>query len=217
MTYRVVEVFRTLQGEGAHAGRAAVFVRFAACNLWSGEDEHRERDAARHGAECPRWCDTDFRTGHPYDLGGLVMEIARLASGGVELIVLTGGEPLLQVNSLLTLAIKAALPGCIVAVETNGTRLIPLGIDWVCLSPKVPPDRIVLVDADEVKVVFPDYDPLAYGHIEATHRFVQPRAETSRVGRSLISADNTERAAAFCAEHPKWRLGMQAHKVWGLP
>lgn len=216
--FRIVEMFRTLQGEGAHAGRAAVFVRFTACNLWTGHDEHRVRDSGRSGALCPLWCDTDFRQGVTWTTEALVADVARLADPGVDLIVLTGGEPLLQVTRELVDALHAAMPFCTIAVETNGTiDTLGLGLDWVTLSPKVPADRLALQAANEIKVVFPDYDPTDYERFPAQFRWIQPRANTSSVGVSLIAADATARAAAFCIQNPRWRLGMQSHKVWGLP
>lgn len=222
--YHVVEVFKTLQGEGFHAGRCAVFVRFAGCNLWSGYDEHRVRDAARHDARCPIWCDTDFRKGTVMTDHELSLAI-RDAAGptGAALVVFTGGEPLLQFDSEAENAARSAIPFVQVCVETNGTHLPKPGsfIDWICLSPKTAPDRLRLTRVDELKVVFPDYDPLVYeplvrSRVGPLHRFVQPRASTGAVGLSVLDRDTMERAARFCMENPEWRLSTQTHKVVGL-
>lgn len=222
--YHVVEVFKTLQGEGFHAGTSAVFVRFAGCNLWSGYDEHRQRDAARHGAECPRWCDTDFRKGTVMDEAQLEVRMREVAGLGAGVVVFTGGEPLLQLDTAAVRAARRAVPYATIALETNGTHVLPEGlwIDWVCLSPKVAPEHMVLTEADELKVVVPDYDPLAYervirGRRGRLHLFVQPRAATSGVGVSLLDKDVMARAARFCMENPTWRLSTQTHKVIGLP
>ncbi len=222
-SYRVVEAFRTLQGEGYHAGTAAVFVRFTGCNLWNGHDEDRERDAEANGAQCPRFCDTDFRRGQPYDAQSLGRLVAELGEGGVRLIVFTGGEPLLTLDGELLEHVHSALPRAAIAVETNGTKMPRAGVrerlDWICVSPKVPMDRLALTSADEVKVVFPDYDPLAFEAFDAPHRFVQPRARPlpGMVGRSIVEQDVVARAAQFCVENPRWRLGTQLHKTAGLP
>lgn len=232
-TYRIVESFLTVQGEGHFAGTASVFVRFAGCNLWSGSDETRERDAARHGALCPRWCDTDFRHGEPMTAAEIGGRVRALAGDLVEHVVLTGGEPLLHVDAELIRAIRASHPNARIAVETNGTTRPRDGvvlaceathvphhgelIDWVCCSPKVGPESLVLEVVDELKVVVPDYDPMAYRDVDAEHRFVQPRAETSSVGRSLVDIDTMQRAAAFVTRNPSWRLSLQTHKIAGVP
>lgn len=219
---RVVEAFRTLQGEGFHSGTAAVFVRFAGCNLWSGEDDDRERDAIRTGAKCPRFCDTDFRRGDAHDAASLSRLVAELGEGGVRLIVFTGGEPLLTLSGDLLAHVHNALPNALVAIETNGTvkpRSGVLGqIDWICMSPKVPKDQLVLEQADEIKVVFPDYDPLEYESFNADHRFVSPCARplSGTVGRSVVEADVVGRAAQFCVNNPRWRLSTQVHKLAGV-
>src|SRR5690606_28801117 len=158
-------VWRTLQGEGAWAGRAAVFVRFAGCNLWTGEEGDRARDAARSGADCPRWCDTDFRKAGSTRLSAeaLVEEMLRMAEGSepIRFCVLTGGEPLLQTDAALLGALHAA--GFFVAVETNGTVALADAFgaaawpDWIVCSPKLPEDRLRLEAMDELKLVVPDY------------------------------------------------------------
>lgn len=232
-TYRVVEMFRTVQGEGFYAGTASIFVRFAGCNLWSGHDEDRVRDSKRNGAECPRWCDTDFRRGEPFLAEVLAEHVALLAHGVVEHVVLTGGEPLLHIDADLIRTIRKHHPHARIAIETNGTvrprdgvvlaceaSIVPTKaelIDWVCCSPKVSADRIVLDRVDELKVVVPDYNPEDYSDIDAEHRFVQPRASTSSVGRSVIDNENMARAAAFATIHPSWRVSVQTHKLLGVP
>lgn len=222
-SYRVVEAFRTLQGEGFHSGTAAVFVRFAGCNLWNGDDEDRARDAEAHGAECPRFCDTDFRRGVAYDAQHLARLVAELGDPGVRLVVFTGGEPFLTLDAELLEHVQLAIPRALLAVETNGTKTPKMGVreklGWVCVSPKVPMDRLALTSADEVKVVYPDYDPRAFDAFDAPHRFVSPRARplSGVVGRSVVEQDIVARAAQFCVENPRWRLSIQAHKLANIP
>ena len=216
MAYRVVELFPTLQGEGAHAGRAAVFCRFTGCNLWSGREEHRAT------AIC-RFCDTDFvGTGGPGggvfpDARALADAVARCWSdgfggGGQAYVVCTGGEPLLQLDVALLDALHDL--GFTVAVETNGTLPVPDGVDWVCVSPKA--DSEVVVDrADEVKVVVPQErgDPQRWAGIVADHHLVQPMDDPD----PKVSRANTEWAVRYCREHPQWRLSLQTHKYLGIP
>jgi 7-carboxy-7-deazaguanine synthase (Cx14CxxC type) len=209
MAYSVKEIFYTLQGEGRNAGRAAVFCRFAGCNLWSG----RERDRAE--AVCT-FCDTDF-VGTDGTGGGRFGNADALAdaiaaqwdgSGGTQMVVLTGGEPLLQVDPALITALKAR--GFEIAVETNGTVMPPPGIDWLCVSPKA--DAPLVVErGDELKLVFPQaaamperFEQLAFGHF-----LLQPMD-----GPEL--APNTAAAIAYCMAHPRWRLSVQTHKVVGI-
>lgn len=207
--YSVKEIFYTLQGEGLQAGRAAVFCRFAGCNLWSG------READRASADC-RFCDTDF-VGTDGSGGGKFPDAAALAAavashwtgaGGTRLCVLTGGEPLLQVDAALIDALHAQ--GFEVAIETNGSLPAPPGIDWICVSPKagVP---LRLTSGDEIKVVVPqeglDLDALA--RLDFRHRLLQPMD-------GPLLAENTRWAVARCLADPRWRLSTQTHKVLGI-
>jgi len=209
MTYSVKEIFYTLQGEGANAGRSAVFCRFAGCNLWSG----LERDRAT--AVC-KFCDTDF-VGTNGTRGGKFVTATELASvvasewpatsKGRRLVVCTGGEPLLQLDAPLIAALHAE--GFEIAVETNGTIAAPTGIDWICVSPKAGAD-LVQTHGHELKVVVPqplDFDYLNTLNFE--HRFVQPMDGPSR-------AENTQFAIDWCLQNPHWRLSVQTHKVIGI-
>ncbi len=221
MAYTVKEIFYTLQGEGANAGRPAVFVRFAGCNLWSG------READRAGARC-RFCDTDFLGmdgpgGGRYKAAELADRVASAWPGSRELagenvdpadpgrpfVVCTGGEPLLQVDAELVAAFKDR--GFEVAIETNGSIAVPPGIDWVCVSPKAGAETIVR-EGDELKFVFPQSgaDPASFERWEFRHFFLQPMDGPERVR-------NTELAIGYCLTHPRWRLSVQMHKVIGLP
>ncbi len=233
--YAVKAVWRTLQGEGAWAGRPAVFVRFAGCNLWSGEPADRTRDADRSGAACPLWCDTDFRKTGSLRLSAedLVEEAVAVAGEGpsaIRFAVLTGGEPLLQADAALVAALRAA--GFFVAVETNGTvRLAnafadratgePAAPDWVVCSPKLPEDRLVLEAMDELKLVVPDYRPERYatfaervrphrlGGAEVRYLWLQPED-----GPRLREA--TQMAVDLALADPRWRVSVQTHKALGV-
>jgi organic radical activating enzyme len=183
--YAVQEIFRSLQGEGANAGRPAVFLRLAGCNLWSGRDADRERDASRAGADCPRWCDTDFvsaRRGRAVD--EVAREVAHLGAtcpGPEGLLVITGGEPLLQLDRRLTDAIRAACDGqrLTIAVETNGTVQFrdgsaeAAGVDWVCVSPKTAPERVAVRSGNELKVVYPSGLPAPHEYAAALGGFAR--------------------------------------------
>ncbi len=208
-SYAVKEIFLTLQGEGMQMGRAAVFCRFAGCNLWSG----LERDRAE--AAC-RFCDTDF-VGLDGVGGGRFADAASLADavcaawrGGAEkrLVVLTGGEPLLQVDETLIDALHAR--GFEIAVETNGTQPVPAGLDWVCVSPKAGAS-LRLRGGDECKLVFPQPGamPASFEHLEFRHFLLQPMD-----GPDV--AENTRAAIDYCLSHPNWRLSTQTHKVLGI-
>jgi len=210
MSYQVKEIFYTLQGEGAQAGRPAVFCRFAGCNLWSGREEDRVT------ATC-RFCDTDF-VGTNGTLGGkyasataLAAQVAALwpaAAGGRRYVVLTGGEPLLQVDAALTTALHGE--GFEVAVETNGSIAAPPGIDWICVSPKAGAPWVQR-EGQELKVVWPqpglDLDVLEQARF--THRFLQPMDSPER-------PHNTEACIALCLARPAWRLSLQTHKITGI-
>jgi 7-carboxy-7-deazaguanine synthase (Cx14CxxC type) len=209
MTYTVKEIYYTLQGEGAQAGRPAVFLRFAGCNLWSGREAHRER------AMC-RFCDTDF-VGTDGPGGGKFATAAELAAavaarwpgGGSPLVVCTGGEPLLQLDAPLVATLHAR--GFEVAVETNGTRTPPPGLDWICVSPKAGAG-LALTAGDELKLVYPQEGapPEAFEGLDFRHFLLQPMDGPDQ-------ARNTEAAARYCLEHPRWRLSLQTHKLLGLP
>ncbi len=207
--YAVKEIFLTLQGEGAQAGRVAVFCRFTGCNLWSG----REQDRA--AAIC-RFCDTDFvgtdglGGGRFRSAKALAAEIASYWQGGPgnRLAVLTGGEPLLQVDSALIDALHAE--GFAIAVETNGTIAPPPGLDWVCVSPKAGAP-LAATAGDELKLVYPqpDVPPEAFAGLDFRHFLLQPMDGPD-------ATRNTQAAVDYCLTHPQWRLSVQTHKVLGL-
>ncbi len=206
MPYTVKEIFLTVQGEGANLGRAAVFIRFAGCNLWSG----RERDRAT--AIC-KFCDTEFRGGKRYvDADALADAAAALwpADEPKRMVVLTGGEPLLQVDAPLLTALR--IRWFYTAIETNGTLPLPAHIDWLCVSPKAGA-TLALREADELKLVYPQVgaEPEQFEHFSAVHRWLSPMAAPRRTAR------NTANAAAYCLAHPRWRLAIQAHKTWRMP
>lgn len=211
MTYSVKEIFYTLQGEGAQSGRAAVFCRFAGCNLWSGREEDRA------AAVC-QFCDTDF-VGTDGTGGGKFATADALAdavekSWGApgrqyRYVVLTGGEPLLQVDAALIEALHAR--GFTIAVETNGTVAPPpSGLDWICVSPKADA-KVVVERGNELKLVYPQVgvDPARFESLPFDHFFLQPMDGPQRV-------DNTARAIEYCRQHPRWRLGVQSHKIIGI-
>lgn len=217
MTYTVKEIFYTLQGEGAQAGRAAVFCRFSGCNLWSGREEDRSR------AVC-KFCDTDF-VGTGPDGGRfktsdeLADAVDRCWSGGAnpaggggesarKYVVCTGGEPLLQLDEQLISALQQR--GFEVAVETNGTRAAPRSLDWICVSPKAGAP-FVQRSGDELKLVYPQEGapPESFAQLEFDHFFLQPM-DGPEIGR------NTELAIDYCLRHPRWRLSIQTHKLVGI-
>jgi 7-carboxy-7-deazaguanine synthase len=210
--YAVKEIFYSLQGEGARTGTAAVFCRFAGCNLWTG----REQDRA--SAVCS-FCDTDFRgvdgvNGGRYRSAAVLVDAIndhwpRAAPGSLRWVICTGGEPLLQLDNALIAELHNR--GFAVAVETNGTLAAPPGLDWICVSPKAGAP-LVQRSGDELKVVFPqvghslsDLESLSFGHF-----LLQPMD-----GPNL--AENTERTLAYCLAHPRWRLSLQTHKILGIP
>ncbi|MBB6309398.1 7-carboxy-7-deazaguanine synthase [Xanthobacter tagetidis] len=210
MAYSVKEMFKTLQGEGAQAGRAAVFCRFAGCNLWTGREEHRAE------AQC-RFCDTDF-VGTDGEGGGRFADAAELARAiaaawdgdrARRFVVFTGGEPLLQLDAELIAAVHAE--GFEIAVETNGTIAAPDGIDWICVSPKAG-TALAQRRGQELKLVFPQPDlmPEAAEELDFAHFFLQPMDGPER-------AAHTQAAVAYCLGHPRWRLSLQTHKMIGIP
>ena len=209
MSYRVKEIYLTLQGEGFHAGRTAVFCRFAGCNLWNG----REQDRA--DAVC-NFCDTDF-VGTDGPGGGVYQSPHELADrivecwgqrGGEPWVVFTGGEPALQLDAPLVAAVRER--GFKAAVETNGTRFLPFDADWLCVSPK-PNAELVVRAGDELKLVFPvsGLDPAAFEKLPFHHYFLQP-LDDENLGENLRAT------AAYCLEHPRWRVSLQRHKVIGI-
>ncbi|MDQ3207417.1 MAG: 7-carboxy-7-deazaguanine synthase [Gemmatimonadota bacterium] len=211
MTYAVKEIYYTLQGEGAHTGRAAVFCRFAGCNLWTG----RERDRA--DATC-QFCDTDFvgtdgPGGGSFSTPGALAEAVSAAwpanERGKRFVVCTGGEPLLQLDAPLLQELHAG--GFAVAIETNGTLPPVEGLDWLCVSPKAG-STLVIQSGDELKLVFPQEgaEPERFERLDFRHFFLQPMDGPERQA-------NTEAALRYCLAHPRWRLSLQTHKLLGIP
>ena len=213
MSYAVKELYYTLQGEGAQAGRPAVFLRFAGCNLWTG------READRASAICG-FCDTDFvgtdgpgggRFAAACDLADAVAATwpAALGSHTRPFVVCTGGEPLLQLDAPLVAALHEA--GFEVAIETNGTLLPPPGIDWICVSPKAQAP-LVVTSGDELKLVYPQEGaaPERFAGLGFRHFSLQPMDGPQR-------EQNTELSVRYCLEHPQWRLSLQTHKLLGIP
>ena len=210
MAYSVKEIFRTLQGEGRHSGRPAVFCRFSGCNLWSGREKDRE------SAVC-NFCDTDF-VGTSGPGGGRFQSAEALAHAieaawgpGAErrFVVLTGGEPLLQADTPLLDSLHRS--GFEIAVETNGTIPAPRGIDWVCVSPKAGAP-LVQRSGDELKLVYPqpELSPDQLEGLDFDHFWLQPMDGPDREA-------NTAAAVEYCLAHPRWRLGLQTHKMIGIP
>jgi 7-carboxy-7-deazaguanine synthase (Cx14CxxC type) len=209
MSYAVKEIFLTLQGEGGQAGRPAVFCRFTGCNLWSGREEDRAT------AVCT-FCDTDF-VGMDGEGGGrfadaqtlvAAIEAAWIGGPSDRLVVLTGGEPLLQVDEALVGALHAA--GFSIALETNGTLAVPAGVDWICVSPKAQAP-VVQTAGQELKLVFPQagVDPARFTDLAFERFLLQPMDGPDR-------AENTRAAIAYCLAHPRWRLSVQTHKYLGI-
>jgi 7-carboxy-7-deazaguanine synthase (Cx14CxxC type) len=211
MNYAVKEIFYTLQGEGAQSGRAAVFCRFAGCNLWSG------READRSAAIC-KFCDTDFVGMN--GVGGGSFDSAELLAQAIEskwsdnsfgkrFVVCTGGEPLLQLNQSLIEALHAR--GFEIAVETNGTIAAPPGINWLCVSPKAGAE-LVQCSGDELKFIYPQVqaDPTDFELLSFRHFFLQPMDGPN-------ASANTALAVRYCLDHPQWRLSLQTHKIVGIP
>ncbi len=215
MAYAVKELFYTLQGEGLNAGCAAVFVRFSGCNLWNGREEDRHKGAGG----CAQWCDTNFFGTD--GMGGGRFPTATTFSQRIaatwpgkstatrKLVVFTGGEPALQLDEPLIAAMHDE--GFSVAIETNGTILLPRGLDWICMSPKAGAS-VVVTRGDEVKFVYPQEGlaPAEFEHLEFGAFLIQPRD-------GLAREKHTQQAVAYCLSNPKWRLSLQTHKLVGLP
>jgi 7-carboxy-7-deazaguanine synthase (Cx14CxxC type) len=211
LVYAVKEIFYTLQGEGYHSGRPAVFCRFTGCNLWSG------READRATAQCT-FCDTDFvgtdglnggKFGTAGALARVISDLWPPSNTTNRLVVFTGGEPLLQLDNALLEALHEL--GFCCTVETNGTLEPPSGLDWITVSPKgTAPLR--LLHANELKLVFPQSDamPERFEHVQADHYFLQPKDD-----RDVVA--NTNSAVEYCKANPKWRLSLQTHKYLGIP
>jgi 7-carboxy-7-deazaguanine synthase (Cx14CxxC type) len=210
VTYSVKEIFKTLQGEGGQAGRAAVFCRFAGCNLWTGRDEDR-------GAAVCQFCDTDF-VGTDGAGGGrfrtpdeLADAIAAAWNGAPDFryVVFTGGEPLLQLDKTLIAAVAGH--GFRIAIETNGTIAAPKGIDWICVSPKADAE-LVQTCGQELKLVYPQAKalPSRFEHLDFQHFFLQPMDGPER-------DRNTKLAVDYCMQNPRWRVSLQTHKLMGIP
>ena len=208
--YKIKEIYYTLQGEGAHTGRPAVFCRFTGCNLWSGREEDRTK------AIC-QFCDTDFwgtdgLNGGKYEVARLVQKVKEQwgsRSNGQPYVVCTGGEPLLQLDEPLVAAFHEA--GFEVAIETNGTQLASEGIDWICVSPKAGAN-LLLKKGNELKLVYPQ--PAAMPHqfedLDFDHFYLQPMD-----GPNV--EDNTKQTVAYCLAHPQWNLSLQTHKMLNIP
>ena len=212
MSYAVKEIFLTLQGEGVHAGRRAVFLRFAGCNLWTGREEDRS------AAIC-QFCDTDFvgmngENGGRYDAADLAAKVAALWGDGAQsrYVVITGGEPMLQVDDAIVDALHAH--GFQIAIESNGTIAVHPGIDWVCISPKAGSD-VIQHHGDELKLVWPqlasDLDRMEGWQF--AHFLIQPMDK----GDAELNAASVKEATRFVMDRPKWRLSLQNHKILGLP
>lgn len=212
--YRIKEIFYTLQGEGSHTGRPAVFCRFTGCNLWTG----LERDRSRGQGGCAAWCDTDFigigpdggRYTTPDALADAVANTWPTDATGQRFVVCTGGEPTLQLDTDAVTALHHR--GFQVAIETNGTRPLPAGLDWICVSPKAG-TTLAVTAGDELKLVYPQPDtkPERYEHL------------ADRFGRLLLQpldgpdrAANTQAAIDYCLSHPQWALSLQTHKLIGV-
>lgn len=210
--YTVKEIFRTLQGEGAMTGRTAVFLRFSGCNLWTGREEDRAHSVCT-------FCDTDF-IGTDGERGGkyTAQELAQvvedawlegMAADRHRYIVITGGEPTLQLDKALIDALHAR--DFEIAIETNGTNPVPEGVDWICVSPKSSAP-VVQTHGHELKLVYPQAEamPEKFETMAFQHFFLQPMDSDAQM-------DNTEAAIAYCRSHPQWRLSLQTHKMTGIP
>ena len=210
MKYSVKEIYYTLQGEGYHTGRPAVFIRFSGCNLWTGHEKDRS------GAICD-WCDTDFVgtngiNGGKFSVKEIINIINSQWKGNVlsePYVVCTGGEPLLQMDEALIKAIHKA--GFEIGLETNGTMIPPDGIDWICVSPKANAD-LILKNGNELKVVYPQcgMNPRVHEKLKFDHFYIQPMD-------GIDQKDNIKKSKKFVLNHPKWKLSLQTHKILGIP
>ena len=210
MKYSVKEIYYTLQGEGYHTGRPAVFIRFSGCNLWTGHEKDRS------GAICD-WCDTDFVgtngiNGGKFSIIEIINIINSLWKDNVltkPYVVCTGGEPLLQMDEALIKAIHKA--GFEIGLETNGTMIPPDGIDWICVNPKANAD-LILKNGNELKVVYPQcgMNPRVHEKLKFDHFYIQPMD-------GINQTENIKRSEKFVLDHPKWKLSLQTHKILGIP
>jgi 7-carboxy-7-deazaguanine synthase len=212
MSYAVKEIFLTLQGEGVHAGRRAVFLRFAGCNLWTGREEDRAT------AVC-QFCDTDFvgmdgENGGRYDAAALAAKVAQLWGEGSNhrYVVITGGEPMLQVDDAIVDALHVT--GFTIAIESNGTLPVHPGIDWICISPKAR-STVIQHSGDELKLVWPQ--PGSDTEMMEGWNFQNYLIQPMDSGDESLNRANVEAATAFVNANPKWRLSLQNHKILGLP
>ena len=208
MKYKIKEIFFTQQGEGKNTGMNSVFIRFTGCNLWSGKEKNR-------GNAICNFCDTDFYgtdgvNGGIYETKDLVTKIKSLwISKDSEIrVVLTGGEPLLQVDDSLITALKKA--NIYIAIETNGTLKAPKGIDWICMSPKANTD-IQLTEGSEIKVIYPqeNVDPADFNNMNFSNYYIQPMD-------SKDYEENVSKSVEFCMQNSNWRLSLQTHKILGI-
>lgn len=230
-TYRVKNVFRTVQGEGFWVGRPAVFVRLVGCNMWSGYEADREQDAQRTGADCPLWCDTDFTKEGAVDITAeQLIDRMREIGGEIDFCVLTGGEPFLQADAALIRTLNEA--GYEVAVETNGTVRLQEAFrdkesgemcapDWITCSPKLPEEELPLERFDELKLIVPDYRPAEYAQFAERATLHRVNGRERRMlwlqpedGPRLEAAKDL--AVELAVEHPTWRVSTQTHKVLGV-
>lgn len=205
--YKVKEIYYTLQGEGYHSGKPAVFCRFSGCNLWSGREEDRE------GAIC-KFCDTDFRgtdgvNGGSYNAQELCAKVLSLFPSNQQVfVVFTGGEPALQLDEELIAILH--MHQISIAIETNGTIALPAGIDWICVSPKAD-TQLVVTKGNELKLVYPQLEnsPEHFETLEFDHFYLQPLDDASQ-------AIHIKQCVQYCLEHPTWKLSLQTHKILGI-